>query len=136
MKIIIKIGRICGISRICGPLMNVAFPIFQQKMIEVCVRVEFEVGNTQNPPQQMVVILNGSTAFDALKEASKLDRCYGFVFEWTSLGPSIQSICKVKNNRDKNYYWMFYVNNKIASVGVGNYKPKENECIVMKYQKH
>ena len=115
--------------------MNIAFSISQQKMIEVCVRVEFEVGNISNPPQQMVNILNGSTAFDALKEASKLDRCYGFTFKWTSWGPSIQSICKVKINHNKKYYWMFYVNNKMASVGVGSYKPKENECIVMKYQK-
>lgn len=40
----------------------------------------------------------------------------------------------VKQDPAKKQYWMYYVNGKMAEVGIGDYKVNENDKIEFKYQ--
>ena len=40
-------------------------------------------------------------------------------------------MCNVENN--SSTYWMFYVNDQLADVGVSNYTVQPNDVIEMKY---
>lgn len=42
----------------------------------------------------------------------------------------INSVCS-----GNNYYWMYYINGKSASVGASSYFPKSNDTIEFKYEK-
>ena len=76
---------------------------------------------------------SGASAFDALKEASNQDSCFRFRVKMYSFGPYIEGICNVEQNKTAQRYWMFYVNGKMAKVGVGSYKVQQNDNITFKY---
>ena len=58
--------------------------------------------------------------------------CYNFEYKnYTGLGAFITSMCNVENN--SSTYWMFYVNDQLADVGVSNYTVQPNDVIEMKY---
>ena len=71
------------------------------------------------------------TAFDVLAAAENYP-CYNFEYKnYTGLGAFITSMCNVENN--SSTYWMFYVNDQLANVGVSNYIVQPNDVIEMKY---
>eukprot|EP00794_Sanderia_malayensis_P017497 gene17496-19247_t len=120
-------------------MTNNACPVIKKvkneaEKIYVCVRIEFEAVNRQNPPRQTVVMVNGSTALDALRYASLMPNGCSLMTKNTAWGVSVQGICNVSINHAKKFYWMFYIDDKPATTAVSNYHPKTGECIVMKYQ--
>ena len=40
----------------------------------------------------------------------------------------------IKQDPAKKQYWMYYVNGKMAEVGIGDYKVNENDKIEFKFQ--
>ena len=104
-------------------------------MIDVCVKVTFPDINKPSPAPLIVSIQNGSTAFDALKAASKMDDCYKFTSRQTALGQYVTTVCRMKIDHSKKLYWMFYVDGNQGMAGVDSYVPKPNECVEMRYEK-
>lgn len=51
------------------------------------------------------------------------------------LGFFVEEINGVSQNKKEGFYWIYYINNKVASVGVSNYKIKENDVITWNYEK-
>ncbi|MEK7104171.1 MAG: DUF4430 domain-containing protein, partial [Patescibacteria group bacterium] len=51
------------------------------------------------------------------------------------LGFFVEEINGLKNNPNENVYWIYYINNKAAQVGVSNYILKPNDIINWKYEK-
>jgi hypothetical protein len=50
------------------------------------------------------------------------------------LGVFIDEIQGIKNDTSNNMYWMFYVNNKMAEVGVSAYRLSDNDVVEWKYE--
>lgn len=40
----------------------------------------------------------------------------------------------IKQDKEKSQYWMYYVNGKMAEVGIGDYVPKENDQIEFRFE--
>ena len=116
--------------------MIIEIVIFWQPMINVCVKIEFEAISKEDPEPQMVQVVQGSTALDALKAASQLHGCYQFDAKTTAWGAYITKICRIAKNDAKKIYWMFYIDDEAANVGVSGHIVKEDQCVTMKYKKY
>ena len=55
--------------------------------------------------------------------------------ESSGLGFFVEEINGVKNNPTENTFWIYYINNKPAEVGISNYILKPNDIINWKYEK-
>ncbi|MDD5145376.1 MAG: DUF4430 domain-containing protein [Candidatus Pacebacteria bacterium] len=51
------------------------------------------------------------------------------------LGFFVEEINGIKNNPGENTYWIYYINDKAAQVGISNYILKPNDAINWKYEK-
>ena len=97
------------------------------------LKVVFSAINKSNPSS---VTLNlpfnrSQSAFDMLLKAST-NQCYNIEYETNPIyGKYVTSICDVKNNKTSS--WVFYVNDKKASVGVSFYRIKPNDVIEFRY---
>jgi len=81
-------------------------------------------------------IKEGSTVFEAMKkieEESTSDNLFSFKYtEHSGLGSFITEINEIKGTPGK--YWIYYVNNEKASVGVSKYIMKEGDIINWKQE--
>lgn len=79
-------------------------------------------------------IKEGSSVFDTMKnieERSVLNNTFNFKYkEVSGLGSFVTEINEVKGAPGK--YWIYYVNDKLASVGVSKYILKEGDIISWK----
>ena len=110
-------------------------PVSHSDTYNITLRVVFDVTNKPDPsPVHLRFQKNESkTAFDILLAAQNRP-CYNMNYTIHSkYGAFITSICGVKNNNTANYYWMFFVNGKLAPVGVSSYDVKPNDIIKMQY---
>jgi hypothetical protein len=77
----------------------------------------------------------GSTVYDlmaGLKERGDFDfKGVGS----SGLGFFVEEINGIKNNPGNNTYWLYYINDKPASVGISNYKLMPGDIITWKYEK-
>ena len=101
----------------------------------VCVRIEFNAINKENPMLQIVTVPKGSTALDVLRLASQQDSCYQFETKTTAWGEYLTQVCRARESPTKKVHWMFYVDGKLATSGISKHVMQENECIVLKYEK-
>ena len=40
----------------------------------------------------------------------------------------------ISQDKDKNQYWMYYVNDQMAEVGIGDYEVKEGDKIEFRFE--
>ena len=74
----------------------------------------------------------GKTGFDLMKELqAKGD--IEFVYKESNVGVFVNSINGIENNVSDNIFWMFYVNDKIAGVGIGAYDLQDKDVIEWRY---
>ena len=100
------------------------------------LKVVFIAVNKNDPsPVTLDLPFNQSqTALDILLKAQRHDQCYKFEDEINPIyGKFVTSICSVKNNKTSNQHWVFYVNDKKASVGVSFYRIKPNDVVEFRY---
>ncbi|MCX6764707.1 MAG: DUF4430 domain-containing protein [Candidatus Nealsonbacteria bacterium] len=55
--------------------------------------------------------------------------------DFSGLGFFVEEINGIKNNPSGKTYWIYYVNDKSAQVGISNYTLKPNDVINWKYEK-
>ena len=53
---------------------------------------------------------------------------------YLGMGKFVEEINGVKSNGEK--YWIYYVNNKKANIGISNYKINEGDIVSWKYEKN
>lgn len=70
---------------------------------------------------------NGQTALALLQKHAHV------TVKNTSYGPFVETIDGVSGGTSGKY-WMFYINNKEATVGAGAYKTKNGDTITWKFQ--
>lgn len=82
-----------------------------------------------------ISVPENSTVYDlmnALKQRGDID------FQGKNsagLGFFVEEINGVKNSASNNTYWIYYINGKVAEVGISNYILKPNDVINWKYEK-
>jgi len=106
-----------------------------KEMMGVCVKIEFKAINKPNPMLQVVTVPKGSTALDVLRTASQEDSCYQFETKTTAWGEYLTQLCRARESPTKKVHWMFYVDDKLARSGISKHVMKENECVILKYEK-
>lgn len=77
-----------------------------------------------------------STVYNLMQLASA-DSRVPFLFEtknYGSMGLFVESINGLKNNNKTGKYWIYYVNNESAQIGISNYIIKPNDIITWKYE--
>jgi len=80
-------------------------------------------------------VKEGETVYGAMKSIESVkENNFSFVAkEYSSLGVFVEEINGIKGENGK--YWIYYVNDKEASVGVSNYKINNGDIISWKYEK-
>ena len=78
-------------------------------------------------------VSSGTTALEVINLISADD---GVVLGTTEydFGTLIDSIDSVGEDTGDGKYWSFYVNDELATVGMGDYTVNDNDSILMKYQ--
>jgi len=76
----------------------------------------------------------GSTALDLMKKASEeTDFVYGGQ-EYEGMGFFVSSINGVEGDTETNTYWIYYINDESAMVGISQYELLNNDVIEWKYE--
>lgn len=96
--------------------------------ITVTVRVD-------QPQTQQARVESGTAVFTLMETMRATDRLSFHARDFGgSLGKFIDEINGVKNTSD--HFWIYYINNKKASVGVSNYVLQPDDVITWKYETH
>jgi len=108
------------------------------KLLYITITISEGV-STPNRPTNVLqriqqTVTYGTTALQALKQASTINPCFQHKTTMTSWGPSLTKICNIDRNHAKKAYWMFYVNGELASVGASAYRLKNNDSIEFSYK--
>lgn len=87
--------------------------------------------------QKELFLPENSTVYDLMKQAQFQDQNFSFGGkEFSGLGFFVEEINGVSQNPKQGYYWIYYVNGKAASLGVSQYKIKNNDIINWRYEKN
>lgn len=93
------------------------------------ISVTLEAGETRYE----VTIPQGSSVYDVMEEAE----AQGFSFEgreFSGLGFFVEEIEDKRQNPKDRMYWIYYVNEKKAQVGVSLYIIEDNNVITFRYE--
>lgn len=79
-------------------------------------------------------VQNGTKALALLKEIAQTNN---FTLEIKSydFGDLVEGINGIKGDTATGFYWSFYVNDEMATIGAGDYVVQEGDRIAWKYQK-
>ncbi|MFQ5405919.1 MAG: DUF4430 domain-containing protein [Candidatus Micrarchaeia archaeon] len=100
----------------------------QEGFVDVVVRIDF--GNGTVLQKQVQAGKGVTTAFDAVSQAFVVSsRDYG------ELGKYVYAVEDVVENQDKNgKYWQYYVDGKLAAVGVSVFVVEDDVVLDFKYE--
>ena len=95
-----------------------------------CIDAEIKIGVTSYKLQ----VTSYTTVYDAM---TILQQNSNFSFSGTtysSLGFFVNEINGIKNDIKNNKFWIYYINDQSAKVGVSNYKLNNNDLIKWEYE--
>ena len=98
--------------------------------IKVTLKINKGSGQKDFPTE----VASKSTVFVVLKTASLK---YDFSLTYTNYayGAFIEEIDGVRSDKNQSMYWLYYINGKLANLGVSSQKVKEGDVILWKYEK-
>lgn len=82
--------------------------------------------------------ISSSTTVYNLMQFASADFRQPFLFEtkdYGNMGLFVNSINNLKNNNQTGEYWIYYINDESAKIGISNYIIKPNDIITWKYEK-
>jgi hypothetical protein len=101
-----------------------------EKQTEIGNKTILKINNTQHE----TILPKNSNVYDLMK---KLSEETDFSFsggEYSGLGYFVEEINGIKNNNKTGQYWIYYVNDESAKVGISNYIINKNDIIEWKYE--
>ena len=102
--------------------------------INVCIDIVFITVPHRIVPTACISVPQNSTAFD-VKLISANIQCHNFTYTlFPEKGAFINSVCQVANDKDKHYYWFFYVNHVMCGIGVSKYNIQPNDNLTFVYR--
>ena len=130
LLIIILVLTACATAKTNLVLQNPKELGVEEQINEISVTLK--INNGQNEESFEHNIQEGKTAFDLMKELQS-NGSIEFVYEESNVGVFVNSINNIENNIKDNIFWMFYVNDKMAGVGIGAYDLQNKDVIEWKY---
>jgi hypothetical protein len=98
--------------------------------------VEDQKQNQNIPEKVFLLVPENATAYEILKQAADSDASYKFEELTTTYGRMITEISGVQQNHETGYYWSLYESdNVLAQNGVDLFIPKNDACIIFKYER-
>ncbi|MCK5320466.1 DUF4430 domain-containing protein [Candidatus Parcubacteria bacterium] len=94
--------------------------------------VVLKIDNGQHEKEISYAAQSRETAFDLMKELKDKEEI-DFTYQESNVGVFINSINNIENDVKNSTYWMFYVNDELASVGVGGYVLLDGDILELKY---
>ena len=80
-------------------------------------------------------VKKGTTGFEMMEMAKKDGKIEYKATKYEGMGYSIDEINGQASNSKENMYWSFYLNNKLAPVGISDYKLKDGDVIEWRFEK-
>lgn len=96
------------------------------KQIETTIEINGEIHKLNLPEQ--------STAYDAMKNLIETKKITASIKEYSGMGKFVEEINGIKNDTQTGKYWIYYINNSPAKVGISAYILKPNDKITWKYE--
>lgn len=78
----------------------------------------------------------GTTLLEAMRRLI-IQSAQPFIFsgkEYPSLGFFVEEINEIKNDPGSGKYWIYYINDQTAQIGISNYQVKQDDLIEWKYE--
>lgn len=82
-----------------------------------------------------VSVASGSNVYDVMVQAQEDSILHFKGSEFSRLGILIEEINGIRQNSRTGEYWIYYINGRMAKIGVSGYKLQENDVISWRYQK-
>lgn len=81
-------------------------------------------------------VVKGDTVYEAMKQLND-KQLIEIIFKQFGggLGAFVQSIGGVENSVENNKFWIYYINDKKANLGISSIKLNSNDLITWKYEK-
>ncbi len=103
---------------------------------EINVNLMLDFGNSEIKTFNNIAIKKDWTVFKLLEKVTAENNIELTYKDYGGdLGVFIESIGGVGNDFNADKFWQYWVNNKYAEIGVGNYDLKNNDVIELKYIK-
>lgn len=105
--------------------------------MRVTYEITFADGEKENPRPKIFFLKEPTTfGIDLLVKANKQSKsCYQSSWTLGIYGAFVNKICGISNDAAKGKFWFFYVNNKLADVGVSCFKLKNGDRMRFTFQK-
>lgn len=97
-----------------------------EQLIPISLEVEETVYN--------VSVQSGSSAYDAMLKARETSGLSFKGSQFADLGFFVEEINGIKQNPREGKYWIYYVNNRKAEVGISVYIVQKHDIISWKYE--
>lgn len=88
-----------------------------------------------NDIQYPLTLPEKSTAYDAMQILIANNKINVTMKEYNGIGYFVEEINRLKNNNQTGEYWIYYINDQSAKVGISAYTLKQNDNITWKYEK-
>jgi len=80
-------------------------------------------------------VVPGSSAYDVMVQAQETSNLSFEGSEFSGLGFFVEEINGLRQNPRVGKYWIYYINDRAAKVGISVYRVKTNDVILWKYEK-
>ena len=105
-----------------------------QNVLPQTIQASLLIGNSS----YQVSLTKGASAYDLMKTVALAHS--DFMFQGKDFGKGmgffVSEINGIKESPKDGMYWIYYINNKEARVGVSTYIIKPNDVITWKYEKN
>lgn len=83
-----------------------------------------------------VFVPEASNAYDLMAATATQYEDFSFNGrDFTGIGFFVETINGLSQDRGEGMYWIYYINGKVAPVGISQYKLKADDVITWKYEK-
>jgi len=76
-----------------------------------------------------------SSAYEAMQNLINSQKITASIKEYSGMGKFVEEINGIKNDNQTGKYWIYYINDKSAKVGISAYTLKQNDKITWKYER-
>jgi len=105
--------------------------IIKNEELKYSLSATIIISDTQYP----LVLPEKSTAYDAMQALVSNKQISVLMKEFGGIGYFVEEINGLKNNNQTGEYWIYYINDISAKVGISAYTLKQNDKITWKYEK-
>ena len=96
---------------------------------------KIEVLLQANEAEYELLVPKGSTVYDLMRAASEMSNFRFRGRDFGGLGFFVEEVEGLAQDSSQGMYWIYYVNNEKAKVGVSSYIISPNDIISWKYEK-